>query len=413
MNRTLIISIIAMKKHIFIFFALLVSSISLAQNNYKEGYIINNENDTIYGLIDFRTDQMNNKQCRFKLSQDEQSTTYYPGDILGYRFSNEGKYYISHEINIDGSPRKVFLEFMVQGIMNLYSYYDQQQYFFFENQDGSMEMITKNPDRIENLKLITDTKYKGALIYLFKDHSSLQKDAESSDFSQKSMIDITKKYHNEVCTTGEECIVFENKAPDKSGLRVKIGAYLGMQFFTYGFYNHVDDKFDNSSCLAPSIGGQLSFINPRWSESLSLVIDMSFSKFKKDNDKFIVMKENRANRIYSYEGYTFGAKAGFRYTYPKYRFKPNIEIGFSSLFFLDKSSKITFEYPDSNMAPTDYSMRHRFIGAYFSVGGSYDIYKKQSLFLLFSYDLFISNDKSQANSKDKFNIPQLKLGYNF
>ena len=39
-----------------------------AQSNYRPGFVISLQNDTIYGQIDFRTDKMNAKRCVFKPS---------------------------------------------------------------------------------------------------------------------------------------------------------------------------------------------------------------------------------------------------------------------------------------------------------------------------------------------------------
>lgn len=163
-----------------------------AQSNYKRGYIITNDNDSIAGWIDFRTDKMNQKQCKFKPSEQEKETIYLPGEIAGYRFTDEGNYYVSRDIEINEELQKVFLEYMVQGMMNLYSYYDGQQYFFFEDAAGKMTMVTKKPDEIKDSKYFEDKKYKGVLLYMFKDYAPVGDVVKKANFNQKSMIDIAK-----------------------------------------------------------------------------------------------------------------------------------------------------------------------------------------------------------------------------
>ena len=78
--------------------ALCLSAMLYAQGNYVPGYIITNNNDSISGLIDFKPDKQNSQYCRFRLSETEPEQIFYPGDISRYRFINEGKYYVSHEI---------------------------------------------------------------------------------------------------------------------------------------------------------------------------------------------------------------------------------------------------------------------------------------------------------------------------
>lgn len=407
-----------MKKQLFIAMLFLMTLVSQAQSNYKKGYIITNEKDTIYGLIDFRTDRINQESCKFKLSPDDKETIYSPNDIMGYRFTNEGKYYVAHDIEIEGIAKRVFLEFMVQGVMNLYSYHGKQQYFFFEDADGKMSMITKNPDKIEDTRLIKDTKYKGALIYLFKDYDSMKSSAERAEFNQKSMIDIAKKYHNEVCTTGEECIVFENTNPDDSGIRVKLSAYLGLQLFTYKIADYFEN-LHNSTSIAPAIGGQINLYNPRWSKSFSLLADISFSRFEKKHFKILAPPEEfgtgRANRIYDYKGFSFSGKVGFKYTYPKHQFRPSIEAGFSSLFMFGESGTLTYEYQNTttNTVSNEYKLRSNYYGYYVAAGLDYNLQKDNFLFIRLSYEGYIQNDKLQSNFKDNLSVPQIKLGYTF
>jgi hypothetical protein len=185
-----------------------------AQGNYVSGYIITNQQDTLAGWINLRTDKNNQKRCEFKPDLKLAAQTYLPGEIAGYRFTDAGKYYVSREIELNGTPQKVFLEFLVKGIMNLYYYEDETDYFFFENEDGKMEIVSQKPERIENGRIYTDNKYIGQIRYIFRDYQPIVEEANKLQFNQKSMIEIAKEYHNEVCTTGESCIVFQNEHPD-------------------------------------------------------------------------------------------------------------------------------------------------------------------------------------------------------
>jgi len=56
-------------KKLFIPFLLLLTTMPLvlaAQVNPQKGYIITNDNDTIYGTIDYLTDARNVKECLFQ-----------------------------------------------------------------------------------------------------------------------------------------------------------------------------------------------------------------------------------------------------------------------------------------------------------------------------------------------------------
>ena len=104
-----------------IFFFALSATMTMAQANPKPGYVITNKGDTIRGNIDFRTNERLSKQCVFWADGGSGSKTYKPGDIEGFRCDNGGKYFVTRRLNVTSEPELYFAEFMVQGMMNLYS----------------------------------------------------------------------------------------------------------------------------------------------------------------------------------------------------------------------------------------------------------------------------------------------------
>ena len=127
-----------MKKIIILGLSLLLTAVAAAQTNPQRGYVITNNGDTIRGVIDFRTNERMSKQCDFWADGGGEGKTYKPGDIEGFRFDNNGKYFVTRRLNLDGEPQLYFAEFMVQGKMNLYCVADKyNEHFFFEREDGA------------------------------------------------------------------------------------------------------------------------------------------------------------------------------------------------------------------------------------------------------------------------------------
>ena len=93
-----------------------------AQRNYRPGFIITLQKDTIYGQIDFRTDKMNEQRCVFRDDNTLQVRTYELFDIWGYRFTDDGKMYVSKSVTLKMGeyPLDVFLEYLVKGMKSLY-----------------------------------------------------------------------------------------------------------------------------------------------------------------------------------------------------------------------------------------------------------------------------------------------------
>jgi len=328
-----------MKKHILVFILLLSGLLPiLAQNNYSPGYIITNDQDTITGFIDYRTDKMNALTCHFKKDLTSPEQTYLPGQIFGYRYTDVGKFYVSKTIKIKGEERKIYLEYLLQGIMNLYYYCDESdtdylKYYFFENKNGEMVSITKRPDKIiternGDLKKMKDIKYKGVISYIFKDCDPVKQKATQTQFRHKDMIRLTKDYHKLVCTAGEECIEFET-TPDKHNVKTKISVYGGFENVIDAPSFTLKGNYDISCPVKYSpfaiIGVELNFSLPRWKKAVSMQTDFSLAKqhFYVDDYDYIY----GGIHDYRYDALRLASNIGVKYTHQKGKVRPCIEAG--------------------------------------------------------------------------------------
>ena len=321
-----------MRTYLFIGIFFFGSMLSYAQNkkhindNFKSGYIITNESDTIFGLIDYRTDLMNSISCTFKANENGQRTVYFPGDIFGYRFSEEGKFYVTKSITIESEIKVVFLEFLVNGIVNLYYYpcttdansfreMSLLDYYLIEDEFGQMTPITKKPDEYVDVEQIPHKKrdfaYKGIIKYLFQDSETVMKDVDKLPFNTQSMINITKQYHDDVCTSGEPCIMYVGKM-DKKPRIFRFSAYGGM-IMPMGAPDLI---FSTTSGLAPAIGAQMNIFTPRFSKAFSFQLDLSlFSLYPNDS-------EPGEPRLYG-----LSIRAGGKYRFGQGLLRPTIEGG--------------------------------------------------------------------------------------
>jgi len=418
-----------MKNGIFTCSFLFIAIISInAQSNFRSGYIITNERDTISGLIDFRTYKMNAQFCKFKLSDESEIKEYYPEDIYGYRFTDDGKYYVSKDIEIEGKHRKVFLEYLIQGIISLYFYPgEESDYYFFQDDSGKMISVTKQDkeyvlrETVDDVMgrntgryNIEDSKYKGIVRYVFKDSKSVSKATDKMSFKQAEMIDLTKKYHAEMCTTGEECIEFASR-PDKYN-KMKVSVYAGMQIQSLkveerrvsGYYRIY--PVPHPAFLSPEVGVQINYSIPRWNKSLSFQFDASFAPFK--NDTEIQASPQKYSRL-KIDGLGVPLKFGGKYTYHKGLFRPVIEGGFmikclfisSDIYYGYKYSTGKYEYESDHFLGTHYVM----LGLYAGTGFDYSLNKDNSLLFRIVYD----DCRLMNTISDRLSTWQLKLGYTF
>jgi hypothetical protein len=300
-----------MKTFIIVLLSLLCCLCVYAQDNYKQAYYITNDKDTVHGWINFSADYINSAVCNFKKEiSDTEAQIFKPGEIWGYRFENEDFFYISHEIE----GVKCFLQYLVNGVMNLYYLADKYDnpYFYFE-ENGKIVSITKKNDVISNGTLKEDFAYKKSLAPLFSAYPSIAKQINKDDFTQKSMIGITKEYHNLTCTTGESCIVYVNQYPDKK--------YIEGKFFVSSFYgvfisdaDFIDGK--HTILSGPGLGMGWNFYYPRLPQNTSTVLELSW--------QIMIDNDNSLNLRYQYLP---NVRIGQRYFISDNKIAPFTEFG--------------------------------------------------------------------------------------
>ncbi len=88
-----------MKKNLVLIFVLIIATVSgaLSQPEIKEGYIISNDFDTVYGKIENNNYYKNGTYCGFQKAKTKSFYKYLPWMIYGYRFLN-GKFYITKQV---------------------------------------------------------------------------------------------------------------------------------------------------------------------------------------------------------------------------------------------------------------------------------------------------------------------------
>lgn len=198
-------------KHCFLSFLLLaLSTLGMAQINLREGIVITLAGDTLHGDIDYRTDAINSEQCLFRQDGGGEFITYKPGAIQGYRFLENGRFYVSKTIVTSSSNSKtVFLEHVVRGQLNLY--YFESQYvreYYLEDENGKMARF----EVIEKDAPVQQRRQNLAAAYNMTDQSArAQEILWKDELSRKNVTKAIVNYNHDVCPDGE-CEVLEYPA---------------------------------------------------------------------------------------------------------------------------------------------------------------------------------------------------------
>jgi hypothetical protein len=334
----------------------------MAQTDFRPGYVNTNENDTLHGLIDYRGDSRNAKICVFKENETSASREYLPGQIKAYRFL-ESKYYISKNIPVNETKKDLFMEFLVNGIADLYYYRDvNDSHYFIEKRDGQLFEL-KNTEGIikkDDMPYFRQKKeYVGLLKYAFADCPQLFKTIDNSTLGSKSLVSITKKYHTYVCDD-EQCIIYEKKIP---AIKLSWAPFASMNVsylkIKNGRYEYENMRFQNSSY--PSIGILLNTTMPMANEKLSFQISAEVGKNHLYGTGTYV-RNNAVNEVHLHSTILKG-KGGFKYTYPTGKMRPTIMGGVHyAALFNKKYRRIvnmhgtisTFEYADDVIADNNF-----------------------------------------------------------
>lgn len=383
---------LTMKKRVaFVLIFFLILAFNLNAQNYTKGSVLKNNGEKLDGWIAYRTDKLNATECLFKVDLNSDSEKFYPNDIREYRLvdTRDGeKFYISKKVNVESEEKTVFLDFLLQGEMNLYYYEsDKQKYYLFEYEDGEMFDVSKNPEFVYQgadygIYYGEDTKYKGFLKYQFKDYPEVAKMTDKTDFSHKSMIKLVKAYHDQTCDSEEECVIFSGKGK-QSTIKVKFSVYGGVNYissFKVADISGLNREFTVTK-MAPVVGAQMNFYLPRFSNSMSVFIDLSMSNLKGEYSRV----ETEYDYTLKMNTLVFSTKMGLKYTYPQGRFRPMIEGGvtYTALFNgnLDHVNNKT-----GATSKRENQLRKGCLGVYFGAGVDFKLTKENFVFCRLSYE---------------------------
>ena len=264
-----------MKKLILLAAILLFYTYSFSQGKWHNGFIINQENDTLYGLLANINTSTSSKECKFRKTDTSEIKTYYPRDILEYNYL-EKKVFVSREVKVESKTKKVFLEFLVKGRVNLYHYKENSESYYFAEKDGTIielknTIVTKRKGN--KAATIEYKEYINTLNYILAD-ANMQSEILDADFSTETLIKLSKDYHNRVCDDGA-CIVYEKKLvkPEYS-----FSAYLGANMTQFNYNEYLSTDFSPSY----SVGGRIEIENfIEWVENFSVSIDLQYLYYTK------------------------------------------------------------------------------------------------------------------------------------
>lgn len=199
---------------------------SVNAQNFKEGFIISYEGDSTNGFVNF-TDKKIFKNCQFKSSIYGEVIKYSPKEIKGFRF-NEGKYFVSKTLIVDGKETRLFLEYIIEGKANIYYYRDDRDHYFIDTEDSELIELTQKQayyKRDDSRPYELPKRHKQKLKLVLKDCPEIYPQIDMVSLNHKPLTKLAISYHYQICDT-EDCIVFERKTNKVFGHYWRRDTYL-------------------------------------------------------------------------------------------------------------------------------------------------------------------------------------------
>lgn len=376
---------------------------AMAEVNPTPGYIITNSCDTIYGTIDFRTNSKNTLQCEFK--EKDTYTTYLPGEILGYRLTSNGKYYLSKTVSINGKDEKVFAEFLVKGEVSIYYVcFDGEDLYFFENEvDG--KIVSYNPDSMSDAQSVSRQELKNRMYPLFDFMRKSRKASNSIRFSpmdRGQLVGVVKSYNYEVCGP-DGCIEFEyDEKSDLNPVRYKV--YAGVKFCNISASTGKTFTSYSDNALFPFIGGGVDICFPRIAKGLLLQGELTIA--------YVNMEKHYGTRPLVHDitdankGFMCEVNVGPAYEFQTSgKFRPMLRAG-GNLNYINASWETVCDGRKTSMWPS--RLDGVSVGVYGGAGLVYNVGKGDAI-LEATYHF----NKGANEVEGRYNTIEILLGYRF
>lgn len=165
------------------------------QADFRQGYIITHNGDTLHGLLDYREASRRYRVCTFKTSAEAQSKEFGPEEIQGYRFLQSG-FFVSESIEVDGKgSQAVFLEVLVAGRMSLFRHEND---FFVSKDDSLLHKLVHNKHRATKhgrLTIVDIKRYIGLLEVLMADRPDMKTAIQRVTISEHKLTELVKAYN--------------------------------------------------------------------------------------------------------------------------------------------------------------------------------------------------------------------------
>lgn len=321
-----------MKKIIIILaFSLTLQSLC-SQSNFHKGYIIQQNKDTIYGLIDYKAGESNGNYCKFKTSQKHEEVLYTPFEISGFGFVND-KYFEPKKIQ-KKDKKPVFIELLIKGKVSLYKF---EQYFYVEKSDSTLYKLSnerKLTEMNQRIVSVPSNKYIGILTFLMSDCQGLESEISKTTLGEKSLTGLVEMYNRKMNTP---FLIYKVTKP---WLHANFGVVGGLNLSRLAIFSNYlkSGRLKSSFVSSPSFGVSIDLSSPRLTERISFHGELNYSNSNYNLNDMKTYYGISVNNFIDIEISQLKIPLGIRYTFPGTKVTPYVDLDITGTFHLKTKS---------------------------------------------------------------------------
>ena len=346
--------------------------VSIFAQDYRSGYVIKNNRDSVSGFIEYSTEKKNSSYCKFRTSRKSKATKFSPEELLAYGYYGD-KRYESMTIPDGETKKRVFVKVLVSGPMNLYQY----QNIFLVKRDSLILLPTPKSQMVETSqgsRSKDDSRYKGLLNILLSDCKLSANETRYTEY------ELTNLFNNYNRCKGVE-VAQRKPKPIFNVNYVVFGGYLQSNLeLTY----KEPVAFNKSNTVVGGFGVDLS--SPRIFDRAFFSVDLSYVQNFYQAYQQVQSGYEIIHYDYMMNFTSIKMPFGLRYSFLKDTNTPYIKAGLVLSFMTDSDVRVNEERQTTNGQVTTkesnggIDLQKRPKGVWISVGYNRRFYKNLHVF---------------------------------
>jgi hypothetical protein len=331
---------------------LFILSSGKAQSNFRNGYIVLQNKDTLRGKIDFREWDITPKNIVFLDTNSGKRSTYDANQLSAFQAAGESYHsfsvrifpysldpvtVINEKFNTDPYDKVVFLRWITGGRLNLYLYKDSASvsYYFAVDATGhaaQLRIISRSATEKGETGAVFDNVYKNQLVGLMADCEAVAGKIDRTSYTETPLRKLFFAYNN----CGKDTVERKEKDSGRHVLFLPMIGYANTRArFNSPLYLVGKFSFPAYSTFTGGVG--VLFVLPRNQGRFSILTDVLYQHIHSQSNVYRENYFQTDNGVLNYN--TWDLDIQFRYRFPTGKVRPFIQAGLANSFIAGNKSQ--------------------------------------------------------------------------